>query len=223
MRQTKGSSKSVCVKRKTFLKTKPRSGRLRIVAGGLRGRWIAVPDAAARGLVRPLTTKVREAIFSALYGRVANSCVLDLFGGSGSSGLEALSRGAQSVTFVERDAQTLACLERNVAGLDVSELCTLVRGDAMRYVADATRRSDGQEHFDLIFLDPPYAVVLPQTFWERLPALLAEDGVMVFRCHQRSRPQLPKRYHIVRERCYGDMLVLFLSVPFTPSSGSPPA
>ncbi|MEM7495236.1 MAG: 16S rRNA (guanine(966)-N(2))-methyltransferase RsmD [Myxococcota bacterium] len=192
-------------------KTKPRSGRLRIVAGRLRGRWIAVPAAAARGLVRPLTTKVREAIFSALHGRAENSRVLDLFAGSGSSGLEALSRGARSVTFVERDAPTLACLERNVADLDVAELCTLFRGDAIRYVVDAMCQSDEQKCFGLVFLDPPYPVELPEVLWERLPRLLAEDGLIIFRCHRSRRPRLPERYRIVRERCYGDMLVLFLA------------
>ncbi|MEM7403078.1 MAG: 16S rRNA (guanine(966)-N(2))-methyltransferase RsmD [Myxococcota bacterium] len=186
------------------------TGRLRIVAGKWRGRWIDVPSAAAVGRVRPVTTRVREAIFSALAtsgaSRFENMRVLDLFAGSGSSGLEALSRGAQHATFVERDAQTAACLTKNIVALSAANCCCVLQQDACLFVQQRGRA------YDLIFVDPPYPLRLPQQFWQQLSALLQPQGLAVLRCHKESPFALPDCYKVVWQRNYGDMMVLFVGV-----------
>ncbi|MEM7589377.1 MAG: 16S rRNA (guanine(966)-N(2))-methyltransferase RsmD [Myxococcota bacterium] len=182
------------------------TGRLRIVAGKWRGRWIDVPEAAARGCVRPVTTRVREAIFSALgRERIETSQGLDLFAGSGSSGLEALSRGAQHVTFVEQDGETCACLKRNISLLSAESSCCVLQQDALAYVLHA-----GDAKYDLIFVDPPYALRLSEDFWQRLSGFFQIEGLAVVRCHKQFPPHLPDGYTTVWQRCYGDMLVLFV-------------
>lgn len=101
--------------------------------------------------MRPTSDRVREAWMSILGDKLAEARVLDLFAGSGALGLEALSRGAASATFVELNAPSLQALRQNIAALGVDDAVTVHRGDALRYVA---RLSYGQ--FDLVMADPPY-------------------------------------------------------------------
>jgi len=122
---------------------------IRITAGEWRGRQLKVP----RGDVRPAQDRVRLAVFSSLADRVPGARVLDLFAGTGAYGLEALSRGAASVTWVENDRRTLEVLRENI-----TILCGPDQGKAVVY-ADALRflvRGGDDEPYDLIFADPPY-------------------------------------------------------------------
>jgi 16S rRNA (guanine(966)-N(2))-methyltransferase RsmD len=137
---------------------------VRIIAGEFRSRRIAAPPGRA---TRPMLDRVREALFSSLQPRLADAVVLDLFAGSGSLGLEALSRGARHVRFVERAAPALATLRQNVDALAVRERVTIVADDALKAEAWGPPA-------DLVFLDPPYAVVE-----ERLPRLRAVVGELV--------------------------------------------
>ena len=150
------------------------------MAGRWRGRWIDVPKAAARGCVRPVTTKVREAIFSALgQTTIEKSEVLDLFAGSGSYALEALSRGAQHATFVEQDSETSACLKNNVSLLSAESFCCVLQQDALMYVLHKAGKQ-----YDLIFVDPPYAMHLSQDFWQHLSVFFSAS-----RCSCCALPQ----------------------------------
>src|SRR5205814_6462959 len=121
---------------------------MRIVAGEFGGRRLATPRDAR---VRPTADRVREAWMSILAGALPGARVLDLYAGSGALGLEALSRGAESVTFVELNPPSLRALEANVATLGVADRVTVHRGDALRY---AERLGSGA--FDLALADPPY-------------------------------------------------------------------
>jgi 16S rRNA (guanine966-N2)-methyltransferase len=121
---------------------------VRIVAGEFGGRRLAMPRDAR---VRPTADRVREAWMSILAGALPGARVLDLYAGSGALGLEALSRGAESVTFVELNPPSLRALEANVATLGVADRVTVHRGDALRY---AERLGSGA--FDLALADPPY-------------------------------------------------------------------
>jgi 16S rRNA (guanine966-N2)-methyltransferase len=122
---------------------------VRIVAGEFGGRRLAMPKDAR---VRPTADRVREAWMSILAGALPGSRVLDLYAGSGALGLEALSRGAESVTFVELNPPSLRALEANVAALGVADRVTVHRGDALRY---AERLESGA--FDVALADPPYS------------------------------------------------------------------
>jgi 16S rRNA (guanine966-N2)-methyltransferase len=121
---------------------------VRIVAGEFGGRRLAMPRDAR---VRPTADRVREAWMSILAGALPGARVLDLYAGSGALGLEALSRGAESVTFVEFNPPSLRALVANVATLGVADRVTVHRGDALRY---AERLGSGA--FDLALADPPY-------------------------------------------------------------------
>jgi 16S rRNA (guanine966-N2)-methyltransferase len=165
---------------------------LRVVAGDFKGRRLAAPRGTR---TRPTADRVREALFSML-GDVAGASVLDLYAGSGALGIEALSRGADSAVFVERDAQAVAAIERNLAAVGVE--ATVVRQDVVRFLA----RADGA--FDLVFCDPPYdsASRLAGQLADRLPALTAEDARIVTESDKRNPLVLP--FPLLVERAYGD-------------------
>ena len=119
---------------------------MRIIAGAAKGRRLVTPPTGTR----PLTGLVREALFSILADTVTDASVLDLYAGSGSFGLEALSRGAASVVFVEHDRDAVAALEGNIA-------TTALGGRAERSdVADFLK--DSQDRFDVVFVDPPFGL-----------------------------------------------------------------
>lgn len=122
---------------------------MRIVSGRWRGRRISAPKG---NLVRPTLDRVREAWMSILQLDLPDARVLDLYAGSGALGLEALSRGARSADFVEKDSKSLRALEENVNALGASELVTVHRKPALVF-ADALGALD----YDVAFADPPYA------------------------------------------------------------------
>ena len=122
---------------------------MRIIAGRWRGRRIKAPKGTE---VRPTTDRVREAWMSALGASVVDARILDLYAGSGALGLEALSRGARSVVFVERARASYLSLEANIGTLDASDSAAIVKGDALTYL----RRLDPNA-FDVALADPPYA------------------------------------------------------------------
>jgi 16S rRNA (guanine966-N2)-methyltransferase len=125
------------------------SGKLRIIGGSLRGSRIAVPDMPG---LRPTPDRVRETLFNWLAPIIAGARCLDLFAGTGALGIEALSRGAAQVDFVEADARLADLLRTNLGRL---------RQDARVHAADAQRfLEQGDERYDVVFLDPPFAANL---------------------------------------------------------------
>jgi 16S rRNA (guanine966-N2)-methyltransferase len=123
---------------------------MRIVGGEFGGRRLVVPKDTR---VRPTSDRVREAWMSILGDQLAGARTLDLFAGSGSLGLEALSRGAESATFVELNPPSLRALEHNIAALSVEDVATVHRGDAMRFAGKLLPGA-----FDVILADPPYTI-----------------------------------------------------------------
>ena len=173
----------------------------RIVAGVAKGRQLAVP---ARG-TRPTSDRAREALFSTLTTMVdlEGAQVLDLYAGTGAVGLEALSRGAQHVTFVESDRVAAATLQRNVAAVALPG-ATVVRRRVEGYLAG---QSDGP--FDLVFADPPYA--LDEAALARVlsalaaPGWLAPDAVVVVeRAARGSKPRWPNVIQTTGQKRYGE-------------------
>jgi 16S rRNA (guanine966-N2)-methyltransferase len=165
---------------------------VRVVAGRYGGRRLSAPRGTR---TRPTADRVREALFSML-GDVDGARVLDLYAGSGALGIEALSRGAGSAVFVERDPRAAAAIERNLAAVGVE--ATVARQDALRFLG----RAEGQ--FDLVFCDPPYdsASRLAGPLAERLPALTSEDARIVTESDKRNPLELP--FPLLTERTYGD-------------------
>jgi 16S rRNA (guanine966-N2)-methyltransferase len=166
---------------------------MRVVAGSARGRRLTTPSGND---VRPTTDRVREATFNALgsLGVVHAARVLDLFAGSGALGIEALSRGAAHVTFVDTSPTALAAVRANLSSCGLGEQAEVVRADALAFLGRAA------QWFDLVLLDPPYA-------FDEWPELLdAVHGEVVVIESDRSIDTLP-RFEVQRERRYGGTVV----------------
>jgi 16S rRNA (guanine966-N2)-methyltransferase len=169
---------------------------MRIIAGSARGRRLKGPD--TRG-TRPVTGRVREAVFSSIGEWVRGAVVADLYAGSGSFGLEALSRGASSALFVEKGRKALEALEANVRTLGLGGL--VVAGEVRSYLNRA------EEVFDLVFIDPPWD--LPTTVVDEelalLDRVLAPDArVIVSRRSTDRAPRPPETWRVATDKRYGD-------------------
>ena len=175
---------------------------MRVIAGAYGGRRLTAPRGTA--VTRPTADRVREALFSIL-GELSGLRVLDLFAGSGALGIEALSRGAASVLFVERAAPALAALRSNLAALELERPAAVVRAGEVQSALRGARR-DG-DTYDLIFIDPPYrqAGGLGQPLSEPLAAVLAAGGRIVAESDRRAPLEL--ELPIADERRYGDTLI----------------
>jgi 16S rRNA (guanine966-N2)-methyltransferase len=170
---------------------------MRIVAGAWGGRRIQAPSDRE---TRPTTDRVREAWMSALAGELEGARVLDLFAGSGALGLDALSRGAEHATFVEKATPALRVLRANLEMLGGNDRARIVRTDALRYVEGLPENA-----FGVAFADPPYG----QGFAEALVRLWLERRFARILTLERGRndpvPEVPG----VRERRYGDTILNF--------------
>jgi 16S rRNA (guanine966-N2)-methyltransferase len=179
---------------------------MRVIAGTAKGRRLKTPSGLG---TRPMTARAREALFSSLGQRVQGAAVLDLYAGSGSLGIEALSRGAASVTFVERSRQALEALRANLGATGFE--ATVVAGDA----AAAISRLSGD--FDLVFVDPPFA--MSSTEAGRVVAELVTvtspgATVVVHRRAGEAAMPVPVGMEALGDRRYGDS-VLWLFSPQT--------
>jgi 16S rRNA (guanine966-N2)-methyltransferase len=171
---------------------------VRVIAGEFRGRRLAAPDDPE---VRPTSDRVREAVFDMLFslGGVEGLLVADLCAGSGAMGIEALSRGAASVTFVDRSPAALAAVRANLAavGLDDPERtgdAEVVRADLDRWVATTASR------YDLVLCDPPYDFDGWETLLPRLPTDLAV-------LESRSEITAPPGWGVIKRKRYGGTIV----------------
>jgi 16S rRNA (guanine966-N2)-methyltransferase len=175
---------------------------VRIIAGEHRGARIFAP----KGLdTRPTSDRVREAAFN-LIGPVDGASVLDLFAGSGAMGLEAMSRGAASVTFVESDRDACRTIDRNVEKLRVKG-ATVVQQDALQALS-TERRS-----YDLILCDPPYGYEQQSSLAPYLVRALAPDGLLVYEAGAREEPAI-EGLSVRTSRTYGAArLTLFQHEP----------
>ncbi len=166
---------------------------MRIIAGELRRRRLAAPD--FEGL-RPTSDRLRETLFNVLAPRVPGAVILDAFAGTGALGIEALSRGASHVTFVDEDRRAIALIEENVRRCAVAARCAIIRG---RF-NDVTQRLS-RAPFDLVLLDPPYETEhdVVRDALEAAARTLAEEGVIVLE-HARRRDAPAVEGHLVRTR-----------------------
>jgi 16S rRNA (guanine966-N2)-methyltransferase len=177
---------------------------VKIVGGKYKGRNIDAP----RGLLsRPPLALIRESVFNMLGDWVVGRSVLDLFAGSGSLGIEALSRGAGRLESVDTAARCVRMVRRNLAGLELAEAATVSRRSAADFV-----RSWNGERFDLIFIDPPFLSGGVQEVLGCLGSadILADDGFVVARHHRREAVEVPGAFELIKQRKFGESVVIFL-------------
>jgi 16S rRNA (guanine966-N2)-methyltransferase len=153
---------------------------MRIIAGTLKGRTLRGPTAAG---VRPTSDRLRETIFNIVRADVAGARVLDAFAGTGAMGLEALSRGAASAAFVDRDPRALAVVRQNVDACGVADACAIIRDD---FIGLAARHRD-LGGYTLALLDPPYDYRDLDAVLDETSRLLAPGGLVVLE-YSRRRP-----------------------------------
>lgn len=177
---------------------------MRIVAGLYGGRRLQVPKNRD---IRPTSDKVRGAVFNALASRgvIDDARVLDLFCGTGALGLEALSRGAQHCTFVDKMRESLDLARANAASLGVDTQGAFL-------LQDATQISEVPEPYELVFLDPPYGKDLLMDALDGLQAhgLLVNQATLVLEAEKSFNWAGHGAYTLVDERYYGDTKILYL-------------
>ncbi|HET7268460.1 MAG TPA: 16S rRNA (guanine(966)-N(2))-methyltransferase RsmD [Oleiagrimonas sp.] len=177
-------------------------GRVRIIAGRLRGSVLEVPD---RPGLRPTPNRLRETLFNWLQPALPGARCLDLFAGSGALGIEALSRGAGAVQLVERDAGLAEALRVNLQRLGPGLDACVHGGDATGFLdaADAAP-------FDIVFVDPPFAAELWEPVSARLEAggWLAPQALIYLEMPATMHVTVPSAWNIERDKCVGDVRAL---------------
>jgi len=177
---------------------------VRIIAGRLKGRRLKAP--AWDGL-RPTSDKLRETLFNILAPRVEGARVLDGFAGTGAVGIEAISRGAAHVTFVEQDRRAVALIEENLKVCVVQGGYTIQRGDVATVLPGL-----GSNAFDLILLDPPYDITTMTAVLDASARALAPGGLVVLEHATRREPEPAAWLDPIRRVKSGDSTLTF----FTP-------
>ena len=174
---------------------------MRIIAGRLKGRRLDSPD--WEGL-RPTSDKLRETLFNILAPRIEGARVLDGYAGTGAVGIEALSRGAAHVTFVERDRRAARLIAANLAACGVERDYTIDTGDLVSVV----QRFD-ESAFDLVWLDPPYQLANLRHALDAAARVLRPDGLLVLERATRQEPDMPPSLERTRDVRSGDSTLTF--------------
>ena len=145
---------------------------MRVVAGSARGTVLKTPEGM---LTRPTADRVKEAVFSILHFDVEGAAVLDLFGGTGQLGIEALSRGAKKAVFVDQQAKACDLIKENLRRTKFTAQGSVIRGDYLEYL----KRT--KEKFDIILLDPPYAEIFLENALKCIAEIdiLGDNGIIV--------------------------------------------
>jgi 16S rRNA (guanine(966)-N(2))-methyltransferase RsmD len=178
---------------------------MRIIAGSLKGRRLLTPT--WEGL-RPTSDKLRETLFNVLAPRIAGARVLDGYAGTGALGIEALSRGAVHVVFIERDRRAQALIADNLTRCGVVEGYTVVRASVSRALSQARVGPDAPP-FDIALLDPPYDESLAAAM-EGMDEVVAPGGIVVLEhARRRAAPERAGRLGRVRELPSGDSSLAF--------------
>jgi 16S rRNA (guanine966-N2)-methyltransferase len=182
---------------------------MRVVAGTAKGRPLKSPPSAK---TRPIIDRVKTALFDVLGARVPGATMLDLFGGVGGVGIEALSRGARHATFVELDGATAEVLRENLRTTDTADRAEVIRGDAFAFLRAAAQ---AQRTFDLIYVAPPQYHGLAAQAFRQLDAapLTTPGGLVIIQIDPHERLDLtslaPRHFILDDERTYGSTLLLF--------------
>ncbi len=185
---------------------KSQAGRLRIVAGNWRSRLLDIADVDG---LRPTGERIRETLFNWLAPTIGGARCLDLFAGTGALGLEALSRGASDVVFVEQSAIAARQLRTNIDLLDASG-ANVLQQDAMGFL-----KSRPGQRFDVVFVDPPFALDAIEETCRLLAATgHLSDDALVYLEDDRSRdePDLPEGWQVLKNKTTGNVRYMLVQV-----------
>jgi 16S rRNA (guanine966-N2)-methyltransferase len=177
--------------------------KLRVSGGEARGRRLKAPKN-----IRPTQGIVKQALFNIVGPDIDGAVVLDLFAGSGAIGIEALSRGAATVWFVDQQARGLAILRQNLDALGFKDRAHVVRGDVVRWLEASP---NAIKSADFVFLDPPYEDIVLDRALKVLDRELNDATVLAEHSRRQQLPAL-QRLRVDRERRYGDTVVTVLAV-----------
>ena len=175
---------------------------MRVITGTARGRKLG----QLQGMeTRPTTDQVKESIFNIIQFDIEGRRVLDLFAGTGQLGIEALSRGAASCTFVDQRKDAVGLVRANLKLCQLSDKARVVQGEALSFLSTV------REQYHLVFLDPPYQMDLLENAIKKIAEIdmLTENGIII--CESpadKVLPELPHPYHKGREYRYGKILSL---------------
>lgn len=191
---------------------------MRVIAGSARGRRL---DSVPGETTRPITDRAKEALFSILGGDVEEARVLDLFAGTGSVGIEALSRGARACDFVDIAPAAVRTIEKNLGKVGLADKAAVLRRDSFRWLRGAVQRGGGAL-YDLVFVAPPqYRGLWREALLalDRLPELMADGATVVVQIHPRewTAVELASLQETDR-RTYGSVMLIF----FSRLDGEPP-
>jgi 16S rRNA (guanine966-N2)-methyltransferase len=178
---------------------------VRVIAGSAKGRTL---DAPRGGATRPATDRIRETLFAILEPILEDARVLDLFAGAGTLGIEALSRGAASVGFVERSAEALKTLRKNLKSTGFDSRADVIAANVLGFLEQSITGP-----YDVVFCDPPFADValLEATLAHpRFGPALAPDALVVARVMKKYQPRLPGGTRVQRVKDIGEESLLFL-------------
>lgn len=179
---------------------------MRVITGTARGRRLKTLEGTD---VRPTTDRVKEAIFSVIQFDIEGRTMLDLFAGSGQMGIEALSRNARNVVFVDSSAKSIEVVRDNLQSCKLTNRASVVQSDALSYL----RPRAGRAEFDYAFLDPPYRKNLLQGVLPSVASVMKPRGVII--CESPLEEELPQRagaFSIDREYRYGKIKVTFYRI-----------
>lgn len=188
---------------------------MRIIAGTARGRRIF---SVSKNLpVKPISDRMKQSLFDILRPRVPGAKMLDLFAGTGSVSLEALSRGALKTVMVDKEPACIKNIHRNLAHLGFEDRARVLKGDVLKPLDWLLAYSDN-EGYDIIFMGPPYRDSNNKMLSFSQPALqnvaearlLAPHGILVIQTHKTEQFDIPACLEVFRTEKYGDTLVRFL-------------
>jgi len=190
---------------------------MRVVTGEAKGRKLKAPKTMG---TRPIIDRVKTALFDILSTEVEDTHFLDLFGGVGSVGIEALSRGATHATFVEMDGKVLQILRDNLKITGLSNRAETIRGDAFKFLQNhaAVQPGQAQRVYDIIYVAPPQYQEMAARTMKVLDGspLVPADGLVIVQIHPKERAGVVAvpytRLHLTDERRYGSTLLLFYRV-----------
>lgn len=182
---------------------------MRVIAGEYRGRRL---DRIEGMDIRPTSDKVKESLFNILGDAVIDCVFLDLFGGTGGIGIEALSRGAKHVVFIDANIKSIKVLKGNLEHLNIKDNVEVFNTD---YSTAISKLYKNRKEFDIIFIDPPYSAGMAQNALKEIDAhpILAQTGLIIV--EHDTRDEMPSslgRLHMYRSKQYGSTTLSFYAL-----------